>query len=146
MSRSLFVLAFSAFVLHSVAVAQVDTGTISGTVKDQTGAVIQDATVKVENRDTGIAVSLSTNADGLYLAPDLKAGFYRVSAVATGFQTLTKNGIELRVQDRIPVTSHDSHHEDATASVQEAGVVAGWHFDIRTVGPRPRLRAAARWP
>jgi hypothetical protein len=53
-SRSLFVLAFSAFILHSVAVAQVDTGTISGTVKDQTGAVIQYAVVKVEN---GSAVS-----------------------------------------------------------------------------------------
>ncbi len=99
----LFVLALSAFILHSVAVAQVDTGTISGTVKDQTGAVIQYAVVKVENRDTGIAVSVANNAAGLYLAPDLKAGIYQVSVTATGFQTVAKTGIELRVQDRIPV-------------------------------------------
>lgn len=99
----MLVLVLATFSLHSVALAQVDTGTISGTVKDQTGAVIQSAVVKVENRDTGIAASFATNAAGLYLAPDLRAGIYQVSASAAGFETITKKGIELRVQDRIPV-------------------------------------------
>src|SRR6202041_2040394 len=61
MSRSWMLLIFNALLLASRAAAQVDTGTISGTVRDQTGAVVQGAIVKVENQDTGISVSTITN-------------------------------------------------------------------------------------
>jgi outer membrane receptor protein involved in Fe transport len=96
-------LTLTAFLLAWTAFGQVDTGTISGTVKDQSGAIIQAAVVKVKNEATGISVSSVTNADGLYSVPDLKAGVYSVSALASGFETVIKNGIEVRVQDRIPV-------------------------------------------
>jgi hypothetical protein len=83
--------------------AQVDTGTISGVVKDASGAIVQNAVVKVENADTAIAVSLLTNADGLFSATDLKAGNYKLSAAAAGFSTVIKTGVQLRVQDRVAV-------------------------------------------
>ena len=45
--------------------AQLDTGAISGTVRDSTQAVVQAATVKIVETETGIAVSLLSNSDGL---------------------------------------------------------------------------------
>jgi hypothetical protein len=93
----------AAFLLAATAFAQVDTGTISGTVRDPSGAIIQAAVIKVENQATGISVSSVTNSAGLYSVPDLKAGVYSVSALAPGFETVKKSDIEVRVQDRIPV-------------------------------------------
>jgi hypothetical protein len=96
-------LAVAALVLSFNAYAQVDTGTLSGTVKDPSGGVISNASVQVTNPATGISTKLSTNGSGLYSAPDLKAGAYQISVSAPGFQSLTKTGIELRVQDRLAV-------------------------------------------
>ncbi len=85
------------------AFAQVDTGTISGTVRDQSGAVLPGAPVKIENPSTGTIHQLITNDQGLYSAPDLKAGVYEVSASAPNFETVKQTGIELRVQDRLSI-------------------------------------------
>lgn len=85
------------------ALAQVDTGTISGTVRDQTGGVVQSAGVQVNNSSTGVDLKVITNNQGLYSVPDLKAGVYQISVRAPGFETLTKTGIEVRVQDRVAV-------------------------------------------
>src|SRR5258707_14108271 len=85
------------------AVAQVDTGAVTGTVKDPSGAVIANAVVKVESSGTGSAVSLVTNQSGIYAQPGLKAGVYSISASAAGFKTVSKTGIEVRIQDRIAV-------------------------------------------
>jgi len=97
----LFTLIF--FVLSCSALGQVDTGTLSGQVKDQSGAVLQNAPVKVENAATGISSQVFTNSDGLYSLPDLKAGVYQVSVSAPGFETVTKTDIVLRLQDRLAV-------------------------------------------
>ena len=83
--------------------AQVDTGAIAGVVRDSTGAVVQAAKVKIAETQTGVALSLVTNADGFYSAPALHIGKYDVSASAAGFATQTKTDVELRVQDRLSV-------------------------------------------
>ena len=85
--------------LASVAFAQVDTGTISGTVRDPGGAVIQNALVTVANPSNGSSFSTHTNKDGLYTVVDLKPGTYTVSIRTPGFDTSVKTGIDLRVQD-----------------------------------------------
>lgn len=81
--------------------AQVDTGTLSGVVRDQSGGIVQNAAVRIENPATGVSQSVATNSQGLYSVPDLKAGTYQVSVSAQGFETITKTGIALRVQDRV---------------------------------------------
>src|SRR5580700_5174850 len=83
--------------------AQVDAGSISGTVRDSSGAVIPSAVVKVTGMATGGTLSLATNADGFYSVPALRPGNYQVSASAPGFATQTKTDIGLRVQDRLTV-------------------------------------------
>jgi hypothetical protein len=75
---------------------QLDTGAISGTVRDSTGAVLQSATVKIVETQTGIAVSLLSNSDGFYSAPSLHIGKYNISASAAGFATETANDIDLQ--------------------------------------------------
>jgi len=81
--------------------AQLDTGAISGTVRDSTGAVVQSAAVKIVEPETGIVVSLLSNGDGFFSAPALRVGKYNISVSAAGFATETRAGIELRVQDRL---------------------------------------------
>jgi hypothetical protein len=66
---------------------QASSGTIVGTIKDQTGAVVPGAAVTITNRDTGFARSAAANAGGLYSAPALPVGPYDVKVELTGFRT-----------------------------------------------------------
>jgi hypothetical protein len=84
----------------SIAYAQVDTGSIAGTVKDPGGAVIQNALITVTNPSIGSSVSTHTNKDGLYTVVDLKSGTYTVAVSTPGFDTSIKTGIDVRIQDR----------------------------------------------
>lgn len=67
--------------------AQTATGIITGTVTDATGAVVPSASVTVTNKATGIARTLSANAEGLFSAPALTAGDYEVRVEMQGFRT-----------------------------------------------------------
>jgi hypothetical protein len=100
MRTSFKYVAIFSLALASIASAQVDTGTISGTVRDSGGAVIQNALVTVVNPSNGSSYSTHTNKDGLYTVVDLKPGTYTVSVRTPGFDTFIKTGIDLRVQDR----------------------------------------------
>jgi hypothetical protein len=103
-TRALQLSLFSiALTVTQTLLAQVDTGAISGTVRDSTGAVIQAAKIKIVETETGTGLSLTTNTDGFYSAPALHIGKYSVSAQAAGFATETKTDVELRVQDRLDV-------------------------------------------
>src|SRR6185503_19445223 len=77
--------------------AQVITGTIAGTVKDSTGAVLPSTAIIVLNEDTGISRPAQTDAAGRYIAPMLPLGSYRVTVSVEGFQAGTRRGIELTV-------------------------------------------------
>jgi carboxypeptidase family protein/TonB-dependent receptor-like protein len=77
--------------------AQVRTATISGTVEDNSGAVLVGAKIEVKNLGTGITQSVITDAQGRYGMPDLPVGSYEVRASATGFQTVVRTGITLTV-------------------------------------------------
>src|SRR3972149_1376814 len=77
--------------------AQVTTGTISGTVKDSTGAVLPGTKVVVLNQETGITRTVQADAAGHYSAPALGLGNYQVTASLEGFQTEVRKGIVLTV-------------------------------------------------
>lgn len=82
---------------------QIDTGAISGLVRDSSSAAIPSVEITVRNRSTGIELKLSTNGSGYYSAPALKPGFYDVTAAHDGFSQAKRENIELRVQDRLEV-------------------------------------------
>ena len=85
------------FSITAAALGQVTTGTISGRVTDSGGGVLKDASVVVENEDTGITRTGKTDAAGQYAAPLLTLGRYRVSASLQGFQAEARSGIVLTV-------------------------------------------------
>jgi hypothetical protein len=83
--------------------AQSPNGTISGLVLDPTGAVIVGAEIVVMNDATGVQFSTKTNRDGIYVAPNLPPGPYRIQVSKIGFKTLIKPDITLNVQDALAI-------------------------------------------
>jgi len=84
----------------SVVLGQVDTGTVSGAVMDQTGAVIPGAQVVVIQLETNVRSEVHTGKLGLYTTPPLRPGRYEITVMKDGFQTQRSEPIDLRVQDR----------------------------------------------
>ncbi|HKB65086.1 MAG TPA: TonB-dependent receptor [Pyrinomonadaceae bacterium] len=90
-------LVLSAFLLVQVAAfAQSDTGNLSGTVKDQNGAIVLGATVTAKNQRTGEERTATTNTDGTFSIRALKASAYTVTATNTGLGATVKD-IEVNV-------------------------------------------------
>ena len=89
-------LVFALFVTAHVC-AQVAGSTLTGTVKDSSGAVIPNAQVAITDVDTGIARTVSAGGAGLYNAPNLSPGSYEIRVTATGFSTQLQKGITLTV-------------------------------------------------
>jgi hypothetical protein len=83
--------------------AQTTFGTITGTVTDQSGAVVPGATVIVINEDTGIERKVTTNATGVYVVPDLNAGTYDVRAEKTGFRAYVRTSVHLNADRTVDV-------------------------------------------
>jgi hypothetical protein len=77
--------------------AQQTTGSIVGTVKDPQGAVVNTATVKATNVDTGFSRSAPTNGYGEYRIDYLPVGKYTVEASAAGFEHFVQKNIALDV-------------------------------------------------
>ena len=73
------------FALPAISEAQVDTGTIQGTVTDLSGAVVPGAVVTVTSEGTGLVMTGKSNGSGLFTFSPLRVGFYSVSAQAAGF-------------------------------------------------------------
>jgi hypothetical protein len=77
--------------------AQVAGGTLSGTIKDPSGAGVPNADVVIKNSATGITRNVTTNADGFYTAANLLPGNYEIAVSATGFNTEINKGITINV-------------------------------------------------
>jgi carboxypeptidase family protein len=111
--RSLFALLF---LLSAISFAQ-DTATLTGTVRDNTGAVIPGVGVTIKNTATGTVREVKTNSAGEYVAAALLPGQYNLTITATGFRTYQAQGVIIRVAQnaRIDVTMQVGNtHEEIT--------------------------------
>jgi hypothetical protein len=88
------------FAIGAALFAQVDTGNISGTVKDAAAAVVAGAKVTVRNAGTGIQLDVATNHEGIFVSPPLRAGNYVVEVDATGFERAAQS-VTLTVNQRV---------------------------------------------
>jgi hypothetical protein len=77
--------------------AQMTTGTVSGTVRDQSGAVMPGASVSATNVETGIVRTTVVGSNGGYRIPGLAIGTYELKSELTGFQSSIRMGITLSV-------------------------------------------------
>ncbi len=94
----IFTLIFIA-VFSAVAFAQ-DTASITGSVRDPSGASVGNAQVVVASPDRGITRNTTTNADGEYSVAALPPGTYNVSITAPGFKKYEAKGVILRVAQK----------------------------------------------
>lgn len=88
---------FLLIVLAGVAPAQSYRGTIVGTVTDQSGAVVQSATVTAVSQTTGVPRTTTTDSNGSFVIPELTVGTYNLTVEAQGFATAVVNEIEVNV-------------------------------------------------
>jgi hypothetical protein len=107
--------------------------TILGTVHDASGAVVANATVTVTNELTSFSREISTNEDGDYDATNLDPGMYTVSAQAAGFKRFIRNGVELRVDQRLRVDVNLAVGE-VTEQIQVTGQAPLVESDTSSIG------------
>ena len=86
-----------------VARAQVDTGTILGTVTDTTGAVVPGATVTIVNHETSATLTATTKADGRFEFTPLHIGSYRIVVEAPNFKKAIIQSVLLDIQQHAVV-------------------------------------------
>src|SRR5260370_22093978 len=81
--------------------AQVDSGGIRGTVKDQSGAVVSGAKVTLTNEDTSLVTETMTADDGNYSFVPVRIGTYTLDVEFQGFQKATQRHIQVEVQQQV---------------------------------------------
>ncbi|HEX5413246.1 MAG TPA: carboxypeptidase-like regulatory domain-containing protein [Terriglobia bacterium] len=89
--------------ISSPLLAQVDMGSIQGTVLDQSGAVIPNAKVSLTNEATNLTVETQSNASGAYIFTPIRIGTYTVTAEAPGFAKVVQTHATLNVQQQLVV-------------------------------------------
>jgi hypothetical protein len=121
--RHLFCLCLFAL-LTATGWAQAPVGTISGTVNDESGAVISNATITIRNKATGAERKLTSGTDGNFSAAALPAGEYEVEIQAPGFRTLKREAtvatgavVTIEVQMKVGQTTEVVTVEAATAQI-----------------------------
>jgi hypothetical protein len=97
---------FVLFLAATSVLAQSDLGTISGFVKDPSGAFVPDAKVTISNQ-SGIERVVTTNESGYYNITNIPAGFYSITVEASGFQRYSSTDNKLDPQ-RPPEHRHSA--------------------------------------
>ena len=77
--------------------AQFDSAQINGTVRDTSAALIPNATIQIQNRDTGLIRQTVTNFTGIYILSHIPPGVYSITASSRGFSSESRTGVELVV-------------------------------------------------
>lgn len=90
-------IAITAFLLVTVTALSQTTASITGTVTDDTGAVVPQTAITITNVGTGQKRNIVTDARGQYNALSLQVGQYEIRAESAGFTPVVRSGINLVV-------------------------------------------------
>src|SRR5262249_25031784 len=90
-----------ATLVPAAALAQSFRGTILGTVKDRSGAVLPGVSITVTNTGTNISRTAVTNETGDFVIPELIVGVYSLAAELPGFKKEVLTGLEVKVDQRL---------------------------------------------
>ncbi len=91
------------FLGASHASAQQETATVTGEVKDGSGAVVPQATITITNTGTNISIRSETNELGSYTVPNLRPGAYSITVEKTGFNKTVRSGLVLQVNQVVRI-------------------------------------------
>ncbi|MDE0127502.1 MAG: TonB-dependent receptor [Bryobacterales bacterium] len=130
-----------ALLLATVAMAQQSTGTISGMVTDQQGAVIPGAQVEVRNTATNALFGTFSNESGIYVAPGMVVGDYEIAVESEGFRRSVRSGVTLQVGQNaeVDVTLEIGQVTEIVEVVGEAPLVDTGGATIGEVIERKRV-------
>src|SRR6266446_3113177 len=78
--------------------AQTDRGAIEGLVTDPSGAAVPSAQVQIVQIETNSKIDLATNENGMYFAPNLPLGSYRIILEKKGFHRIVREPVLIRAQ------------------------------------------------
>ena len=95
--KSIVITIVLSFFCAGFAYGQFTTASFGGTVTDNSGAVVPDATVVIRNPDTGFTQQTATNTNGVFLFSRLPVGVYEVRVTKQGFETYVQSGMTLAV-------------------------------------------------
>jgi Carboxypeptidase regulatory-like domain/TonB-dependent Receptor Plug Domain len=76
---------------------QKTTGSIRGSITDQSGAVVANASVNITNLSTGATRTVSSTSAGDFAVPDLEPGTYKIAVKAASFKEAVVNSVEVHV-------------------------------------------------
>jgi len=117
-----------------VASAQVLYGTVTGTVKDTQGATVPGATVTVTNKDTGLKLENTTNAEGIYSFTNVLPGQYDVKVSLTGFREFVRSNVPVSISNisRVDVTLEVGTLSETVTVASEAQLLQTDKADVHT--------------
>jgi carboxypeptidase family protein/TonB-dependent receptor-like protein len=124
-------------VAHPLAQSQAINGTIEGTITDQSGAALPGVSVTLTNVDTGDTRVVVSNEAGVYRAPLLPLGRYRVSAELQGFRKFEQQGLTLSAGQSavININLTVGNMSEAITVTSESPVAEPGKIDLgRTIG------------
>jgi len=98
---ALLVLALVSLLFAVSLQAQVDTGSITGTVTDASGAVVSGAKVTMTNEGTGASLSTTTGSDGVYNFSPVRIGSYKLDVSAANFKSEVQTHLTVDVSARV---------------------------------------------
>jgi len=101
--RVLATVLFLSIASASTALAQFETASVVGTIRDTSGAVIPNAKVTLTNTATGVEVTRTSTADGTYEFVTVKSGIYIVTAELPGFALALVDNVQVQVGARMRV-------------------------------------------
>jgi hypothetical protein len=97
------ILLFAALILPTGNAQTAGTGSIQGTVADQTGAVLPNATIALTDTTTEVQHKTTSGSDGLYSFPNIPIGVYTFDVSAPGFERYSQGGVVLEVGSSIAI-------------------------------------------
>jgi carboxypeptidase family protein len=99
--RAVAVALFALLLTALPALAQLDTGAISGTVTDSSGGAVKDVVITAKETGTGSTYKTVSSATGYYVFPSVRTGAYEVRAEFSGFKTEIYSGVVVTVASHV---------------------------------------------
>jgi hypothetical protein len=124
--------------------AQVDQGSVTGTVTDTSGALIPNATVTLTDNGTGLTLTRMTGGSGIYIFTPVKVGNYTLKVTANGFASVEQPHLRVDVSQRLgvnvalkPGATSEVVTVTAAPQLQTEDASTGQVFDTKTINDTP---------
>jgi hypothetical protein len=132
--------------LFAVAGAQEFRGSLSGNVTDPNGATLPGASVELRNIETNVATTVVTNEEGGFSFPLLQPGKYTLTVTSQGFNTAQREGIEVRVAERLTLdvqmqvgVADTVNVVDTSVALETGSVSAGTVIEQKQISELPLI-------